>query len=721
LASVLLARIDRVEGLARDVLFCLAVAGRPVNEEFIVHCCSVSLSDVRAVLHDLGRRHLLRAGTDTSRHQLAHALLAEAITASMLPGELREWHLLTAETLARYNDSGLSGAIAEHFRGAGREVDELPWRVAAARYADSIYSPSEAALHWVRALALSESAPASTLPDTTTLLEMYISGGRALKLTGELDAAIALAERAFERLSSVRDPRTRARLLGSVGYFRGSRDLEAGRALLQQAVEIWDELPPQVASIDAAADLWMFSHVFSDSQDAVERLDRAMHAAAGLNLAPRHQLALLERRAWADIAQGDVDSGMARFAASRELLEIEDDPQEGLMYAIWYTDILLKLGRPEEVVAAADPVGLPKWPALGRKEREGSSALRATVFNAQAQCGDPESAAGFIDPVTDSAITRDTWLTHAARATLDMLRGDLEASEERWTALSPINHPIAEWDFEPRRAELELWLTRPKRALDQVLAVLEALGTSRDSRRSGQLLVVGSRAFADLMQEPNVDKRPKTRRGARKIASDIESFHAQMPQDPFALGPLRPMGNADGLLWQAELGRAGGSTDPLPWQETAEAYERYGRPHPAAYARWRQAENLVIDRRTFDEAPAVLRSAARQAHQHAPLFAAISRLATRARISLAVLTTSPIDTGVSNPFGLTTRELTVLRMVARGDTNAQIGRELYISEKTASVHVSNIMRKLQVGNRLQAAAVAEHSGLLAQNDPSEHG
>ena len=72
------------------------------------------------------------------------------------------------------------------------------------------------------------------------------------------------------------------------------------------------------------------------------------------------------------------------------------------------------------------------------------------------------------------------------------------------------------------------------------------------------------------------------------------------------------------------------------------------------------------------------------------------------------------------PFGLTSREVTVLRMVARGDTNSQIGRELFISEKTASVHVSNILRKLQVSNRLQAAAVAERTGLLS-DDAGEQG
>jgi DNA-binding CsgD family transcriptional regulator len=546
---------------------------------------------------------------------------------------------------------------------------------------------------------------------------MYISGCYALKLAGELDTAIALAERAFERLNPASDLRTQARLLGSVGYFLGSRNIEAGRALLQQAVELWDMLPPENASIDAAADLWMYSHPFQDSQDAVDRLDRAMRDAAGLSLAPRQQLALLERRAWADIAQGDVDTSMARFAAARELLDIEHDPQEGLMYAIWYTDILLKLGRPEEVVAAASPVALLDWPTMGRREREGSSAVRANVFNALAQLGDPESAAPYIDALTDSAVTRDTWLTHAARATLDMLRGDLDASEERWMALPPINHVIAEWDFEPRRAELELWLRQPTRALKCVYQVLDSLGRSRDSRRAGQLLLVGIRAFADVMERHNADKRGNSERDAQNVADMIQDLHAQMTEDPFVPGPLRPTGEADGLLWRAEIARAAGLQDPNPWQEAAEAYERYQRPHPAAYARWRQAESLIVDRRRRDQAPAVLRSAARQANQHAPLLSAIRRVAARARIGLDEIPIQPAARMAPNAFGLTTRELTVLKMVARGDTNAQIGRELYISERTASVHVSNIIRKLQVDNRLQAAAVAEHAGLLREDGP----
>jgi DNA-binding NarL/FixJ family response regulator len=63
-------------------------------------------------------------------------------------------------------------------------------------------------------------------------------------------------------------------------------------------------------------------------------------------------------------------------------------------------------------------------------------------------------------------------------------------------------------------------------------------------------------------------------------------------------------------------------------------------------------------------------------------------------------------------YGLTSRELAVLQLLAAGRTNGQIGAELYMSRKTASVHVSSILRKLGVSNRVQAAALAERAGLL---------
>jgi len=66
---------------------------------------------------------------------------------------------------------------------------------------------------------------------------------------------------------------------------------------------------------------------------------------------------------------------------------------------------------------------------------------------------------------------------------------------------------------------------------------------------------------------------------------------------------------------------------------------------------------------------------------------------------------------------LTERELDVLALLAQGRTNPEIGAALFMSSKTASVHVSNILRKLDVATRVQAAAVAERAGLLAVNEP----
>jgi DNA-binding NarL/FixJ family response regulator len=97
------------------------------------------------------------------------------------------------------------------------------------------------------------------------------------------------------------------------------------------------------------------------------------------------------------------------------------------------------------------------------------------------------------------------------------------------------------------------------------------------------------------------------------------------------------------------------------------------------------------------------------AAEHAPRLAEIRKLALRARITLGDDTQTPPP---GPDYGLTSRERLVLRLLAAGRTNAQIGAELFISPKTASVHVSNILRKLGVSGRTAATTAAERAGLL---------
>jgi DNA-binding CsgD family transcriptional regulator len=183
---------------------------------------------------------------------------------------------------------------------------------------------------------------------------------------------------------------------------------------------------------------------------------------------------------------------------------------------------------------------------------------------------------------------------------------------------------------------------------------------------------------------------------------------------PFADHPWVATIPAERATWEAERTRLAGASDPAAWGGTAKTWDGLGCPHRAAYAWWRQAQALLDAGQPPTAAAAALRSAAATADGHQPRLDQIRVLAERARIPLD---TPAATAGTPAPYGLTGRELAVLRLVSAGRSNAQIGTELFISPRTAGVHVTNILRKLGVTNRVQAAALAERAGLLDTPQP----
>jgi DNA-binding CsgD family transcriptional regulator len=167
----------------------------------------------------------------------------------------------------------------------------------------------------------------------------------------------------------------------------------------------------------------------------------------------------------------------------------------------------------------------------------------------------------------------------------------------------------------------------------------------------------------------------------------------------------------EAAAWQARLEaeatRLAGRADPVAWAAAVEAFG-YGHVYEQARSRWRLAEALVAagDRSGAVE-PLLAAAGTARALGAGPLLAAVTALARRARLELPgagrVVETAAV---------FTPRETEVLALLARGRTNRQIGSELYISEKTASVHVSNILAKLGAGSRTEAVAVAASRGLL---------
>jgi DNA-binding CsgD family transcriptional regulator len=166
----------------------------------------------------------------------------------------------------------------------------------------------------------------------------------------------------------------------------------------------------------------------------------------------------------------------------------------------------------------------------------------------------------------------------------------------------------------------------------------------------------------------------------------------------------------EGLAWmaraEAEWSRLVGPSDPELWREALRIFG-YGYPYEQARCRWRLAEALLgADRR--DEAAAEVGAAYEIAVRlrATPLKEALETLARRGRLEAGL----PVPVRVDHT--LTARERDVLALLARGRTNRQIGRTLFISEKTASVHVSNILSKLGASGRTEAVAIASRRGLV---------
>jgi DNA-binding CsgD family transcriptional regulator len=166
-------------------------------------------------------------------------------------------------------------------------------------------------------------------------------------------------------------------------------------------------------------------------------------------------------------------------------------------------------------------------------------------------------------------------------------------------------------------------------------------------------------------------------------------------------------------LGELELARARATAEADAWADHAAGWEDLGRPFVAAYARWREAEAAVAAGLPRQRATAPLQSARTTAERLGArlLLHEIDELARRGRLELRG--PAPPSEAIAERLGLTARELDVLRLLADGRTNAQIGAELYMSPKTASVHVSHILAKLDVKTRIEAATAAHRLGLAS--------
>ena len=544
-------------------------------------------------------------------------------------------------------------------------------------------------------------------------------------LTGSYDRAIELGQQAIiaAELAGVADGRPDPIRLGLLHdrlrwFLWESGDRLAAHAAVTEALRLIPTDPPSAArarALGQAAGLRLFGGdavaartMATETVEVARAADAVSEEAFGLGVL-----------GWAEALIGDVDRGIDTYRRGLEIAERLGGAEGIALGHANLAALLDRVGRSEASLAAARE-GFAIARRLGVARTYGGGLL-GHVAKALFDLGRWDEAAAAaddgleLDPVGVAAV----WL-HINRARVDTNQGRFEDAAEhlrRAEALMSVQTG-------PDRYQATIWAATAELAawrgdLDTVRAVTEAARQGLD-RTAPLDPAIGWLAWHALRAEAEAAVAARARHddGAiREIERHVAPIDVLLQAAAEAAGGDRRRAGLAGMC-RGELERIRATASPDTWDRTAAAWDDAGRPAPAAYARFRSADTRLASR--SDRAPAV--DLLREAHAAAdglratPLRSEIERLARHARIDLVRVDRTEAE-AARDPLGLTEREAEVIRHVAAGRSNQQIADALFITRKTASVHVSNILGKLGVANRVEAAAVAQRLGLA--DDPTD--
>ncbi|MGH8862541.1 MAG: LuxR C-terminal-related transcriptional regulator, partial [Jatrophihabitantaceae bacterium] len=264
--------------------------------------------------------------------------------------------------------------------------------------------------------------------------------------------------------------------------------------------------------------------------------------------------------------------------------------------------------------------------------------------------------------------------------------------------------------------ELDLERDRPSEAWSHIEQALTIAARSEDETQLPELCMVAVRAIADGYEAGRTHGQVQDPVPLRRRADDIVAAADGCVTARIRRGATpTPRAVAAHAQSAAERSRLDKSDAGL-WIAAADLWIAAHEPYPRAYCLWRAAEALVdtgAERaqagRCVDEAWQIANDLGCE-----PLASRIVALAQRARIDLrarAVDAVEPPTARISAELGLTPREVEVLGRLAAGHSDREIAEELFISKKTVSVHVSNVLRKLSVARRFEAGKIGQAYGL----------
>jgi DNA-binding CsgD family transcriptional regulator/tetratricopeptide (TPR) repeat protein len=728
LVDLLLVRVDRLDEEVRLVVRAASVGGRRVSHQLLA--LVVEVDDValeRCVRSAVEANVLVVVGSDG--YAFRHALLAEAIYDDLLPGERVRLHAAYARVLAAHEVEGTAADLARHARAANDVATGLRASIEAGDEAMAVGGPAEAAHHYEHALGfLADAHAAAGVDPPIDSVALALSAGDASVAAGNVHRAVALLEDQLRQLAADAPDTDRARLLHAVAS--AALQADTGFDALQATTEAVRLVPAEPATVLRAQVVTMHARANADRRRDDEAV---MWASLALDLGT--QLKLVDIIADATTTRARVFERAGHPEASRRALEaaVVDAAAAGeakaemralgLLGSLHYT-----LGELPEAatvcrsaIKRARAYGRP-WAPYGLDARVLAGIVAYTN-------GDWDEVISIADVSGESP-------PRVAEALLGSVGMAVAAGRGDHGALQVLAAVRPWWERDGQIAILSataaIDLHGDRGELDEAMAVhddtVACVGgmwqhTMFQARiRLGGLMLgqlcraasfSGSQALVQLAQRgddlagaalataahglgfgrpPAIEDQASPDSGCRQ-GMESSAWLARVTAEHLRLRWLTGVRVPD----EDEMVSA--------WRRSVELFERFGHRFESARSQARLA--MVLRATGHPEEAAAQADRARQTAiwlRAAPLLDEVS--------SLAPTVASRRSEPSRRDEALTGREDEVLALVALGRSNRDIGRQLFISAKTVSVHVSNLMAKLGASGRTEAVAIARRRGLL---------
>jgi DNA-binding NarL/FixJ family response regulator len=691
----------------RQLTRVLAVGGRPTSPAVLTEVATgygIAADVITPCLIEAQDRGVVE--TAGGLWWFRHPLLAEVLYDGLPPLQATELHtgyVHILETLPADTVEAMAADLAVHNERAGSVDAAYRWSIVAADQAARLRAPTEGAIQLRRACELWEAVSPSVRGDHIELLRR---ASEVCDRAGWPDLMVSLLTDALNLVDREKEPLLACDLLVARANARWqvTSPMDGDMDDVFEGIALTADLPPSAERAIAFADL-AETESFTALPEALIHAEEAVRIARGSG-STRALAQALGARAAAWGYETPVPA-LADAELSLQLARSCGDIATVTGSGIWQCNALHALGRWDEAAETAraafqDAVaaGAGSWAyflafqsagefvLLGRWD-ECRTLLRIALA---ARCSGIPGAG-----------------VRLAACQLAVRSGRTEEARQHFDrALELISE-----DFSPLRqymtsVGIELILAEGK-AADALIWARPRLTTPGQPPNAydDDVLPFYAQAAGECARTARDNGDPA--RAAAAVAA-IDEVIDRWTRQPFVLDRADADVQAmSGAIFAAEVARCRDTPQQSElWRQAAEACGITGNRWHQAVAQWRCAEAGLAGGWTPSRASELLRQAHRCAVELGarPLRVDVEGLARRAKIDLRE--SVPVEPAAENILAaLTGREREVLALLVAGRSNGEIAKELFISDKTVSVHVSNILRKTATSSRVEAAALAE--------------